>query len=123
MKSTFCPRCQQQVDSQAVTCPNCRTELKAFGHPGVPLHRAIGDRYLCDTCTYHLDDSCTYPQRPLAKECTLYDNWEEREQERVAASRKPTWDEQLRSWCDRNQGLLLMVGLFMICLIVVVSSS
>lgn len=46
--------------------------LKAYGHPGIPLHRASGDVPLCESCTYHADDTCTFPQRPHARECTLY---------------------------------------------------
>ncbi|MBD2180682.1 zinc ribbon domain-containing protein [Planktothrix sp. FACHB-1355] len=69
-----CPRCHQPVPTQAVTCPHCREILKAYGHPGIPLHRATGDEYLCTSCTYHTDDTCNYPQRPFARECTLYDN-------------------------------------------------
>jgi len=70
----YCPRCQQSVDSQAIACPHCRSLLKAHGHPGIPLHRASGQEFLCQSCRYHLDDSCTFPQRPYAKECTLYRN-------------------------------------------------
>ena len=69
-----CPRCRQSVDSQAINCPYCRTPLKAHGHPGIPLYRAEGEAYLCDSCAYHADDSCNYPQRPYAQECTLYQN-------------------------------------------------
>jgi hypothetical protein len=39
-----CPRCHQSINPQAVTCPYCRTPLKAYGHPGIPLHRATGER-------------------------------------------------------------------------------
>jgi len=67
-----CPKCHQAIDSQTVTCPRCFTVLKAYGHPGIPLHRATGAASLCLTCTYHADDTCTYPQRPYARECTMY---------------------------------------------------
>ena len=67
-----CPRCHQSIDAQAVSCPYCRTHLKAYGHPGIPLHRASGEESLCQSCTYHADDTCTFTQRPHAKECTLY---------------------------------------------------
>ncbi|NJK37034.1 MAG: zinc ribbon domain-containing protein [Oscillatoriales cyanobacterium RM2_1_1] len=67
-----CPRCQQLVNPQAVNCPHCKLQLKAFGHPGIPLHRATGETSLCETCLYHHDDSCNFPQRPFARECTLY---------------------------------------------------
>lgn len=67
MKTTLCPRCHQSIDSQAVACPYCRIEIKAFGHPGIPLHRAEGTSFLCNSCTYHADDSCNFPQRPYAQ--------------------------------------------------------
>jgi hypothetical protein len=114
----FCPRCQQQVDSQAITCPYCRTELKAFGHPGIPLHRAAKNEYLCDTCTYHIDDSCNYPQRPTAKECTLYQNFEEYQ---VQQQQNPSSDK-IQDWARRNQTLLLFVALFAVCLLIAIST-
>ena len=67
-----CPRCHQTVDSQAIACPYCGVSLKAFGHPGIPLYQAEGEEYLCNNCLYHLDDSCNFPQRPYAKNCTLF---------------------------------------------------
>ncbi|NEP17937.1 MAG: zinc ribbon domain-containing protein [Leptolyngbya sp. SIO4C1] len=69
-----CPRCDQTVAADAVVCPHCRLELKAYGHPGMTLYRAEQDTYLCDTCRYHLDDTCNFPQRPTAKTCTLYED-------------------------------------------------
>ncbi|MBD2100899.1 zinc ribbon domain-containing protein [Leptolyngbya sp. FACHB-261] len=67
-----CPRCHQPVSSTDVTCPVCSETLKAHGHPGMPLHRAERGAFLCDTCVYQADDSCTFPQRPQALSCTLY---------------------------------------------------
>lgn len=67
-----CPNCNQPLESGAIACPYCRTELKAYGHPGIPLYRADAAEFLCTTCIYHQDDSCTFPQRPYAKTCTLY---------------------------------------------------
>jgi len=67
-----CPRCRQTVDAQSIRCGYCGLTLKAFGHPGIPLHRAAEGDSLCATCTYDLDDSCTFPQRPSARTCTLY---------------------------------------------------
>ncbi len=67
-----CPHCQKPIDSHAIVCPHCRTTLKAFGHPGVPLHQARGAESLCDRCSYHADDSCNFPQRPHARTCTLF---------------------------------------------------
>jgi hypothetical protein len=134
----FCPRCQQKVDSQAIACPYCRAELKAFGHPGIPLHRAAANEYLCKTCTYHLDDSCNYPQRPLAKACTLYENFEERQNEnrrlssidmssryRKLRDRRSLIPEAYRisNWSRRNQTLLLFLGLFLICVLITILTS
>lgn len=67
-----CPRCKQPVDSQAVICPHCKNTLKAFGHPGIPLYQSRDDSFLCDRCSYHLDDTCNFPKRPYAKSCTLF---------------------------------------------------
>ncbi|MBT9317020.1 zinc ribbon domain-containing protein [Leptothoe spongobia] len=67
-----CPQCNQSISANTITCSYCGLELKAHGHPGIDLHRAQGDAYLCDSCTYHQDDSCTFPQRPQATTCTLY---------------------------------------------------
>lgn len=67
-----CHHCQKPVEHSTVVCPHCRTTLKAFGHPGVPLHRASGSESLCTRCRYHDDDSCTFPQRPHATTCTLF---------------------------------------------------
>jgi hypothetical protein len=67
-----CPRCRHLVEAQAINCGHCGLTLKAHGHPGIPLHRATGAVSLCTTCAYHADDSCTFPQRPIAQTCTLY---------------------------------------------------
>ncbi|NJN22346.1 MAG: zinc ribbon domain-containing protein [Leptolyngbya sp. RL_3_1] len=67
-----CPRCRHLVEAQAIHCGHCGLTLKAHGHPGIPLHRATGAVSLCTTCAYHADDSCTFPQRPVAQTCKLY---------------------------------------------------
>jgi hypothetical protein len=118
-----CPRCQQIVDSQAITCPNCRTTLKAYGHPGIPLHRASGNEYLCDTCTYHADDTCNFPQRPYAKDCTLYQNMEESKLELKQQLSQKSFTATVRNWIKRNQGLLLLLGLVLICLFIALSTT
>ncbi|WP_445634241.1 hypothetical protein [Nostoc sp. DSM 114161] len=123
MATVSCPRCHQQIESQAISCPYCRITLKAYGHPGIPLHRATGDGYLCDTCTYHADDSCNFPQRPYAKDCTLYQNIEETkldlEQQRYSKSFAVT----VKTWLQRNQALLLLLALLLLCLLFVISTS
>ena len=110
MKTELCPRCHQSIDSQGVACPYCRIEIKAFGHPGIPLHRAEGESFLCNSCTYHADDTCNFPQRPYAQECTLYEDVD-----KIIPSPKPQ-RRNLKSWLRRNQGLLLLLGLLLISL-------
>lgn len=126
MDTATCPHCKQPVNSQAVTCPFCRTQLKAYGHPGIPLHQAAGaDQYLCDTCTYHADDTCNYPQRPYAKKCILYQNLEERNLDLLSQNQKPSLSVSvsLKNWIRRNQSLLLILGLLLICFILVLLRS
>ncbi|MEO1210622.1 MAG: zinc ribbon domain-containing protein [Cyanobacteria bacterium J06638_20] len=108
-----CPRCQQVVDPQAIVCPFCKVELKAHGHPGIELHRATKDSYLCDNCTYHADDTCNFTKRPYAKDCTLY-----RHVDAPIASApvyKPSF--HLKTWFRRNTtwlllGLLIAISIF-----------
>jgi hypothetical protein len=109
-----CPRCHQPVDVQAIACPHCRLPLKAFGHPGIPLHRADREDYLCPTCLYHADDTCNFPQRPYAKDCTLYVN--QSQQLRQVTPYKPKWTSLARSWFSRNAvwltvGMLLLISI------------
>jgi hypothetical protein len=118
LATVSCPRCHQLVDSQAVTCPHCRTTLKAFGHPGIPLHRATGKEYLCDTCTYHADDSCNFPQRPYAKECTLYQNIEESKLQLQQQRENTSFSTTVKNWIKRNQALFMLVSLVLVCLLI-----
>lgn len=94
-----CPRCQQNVSSQAITCPYCYNQLKAYGHPGIPLHQAQGDSFLCDTCAYHQDDSCNFPKRPHAKTCTLYqDITQLPAQSETKIQQSSSWLKYLQFW-------------------------
>jgi hypothetical protein len=107
-----CPTCHQSVSSKAVTCPHCRTVLKAYGHPGITLHRAVGDTPLCESCTYHADDTCNFPQRPGAKECTLYDNVNQRQVEpEKLYNTRPDFVQSIRFCCQRHPTLLGLLGL------------
>lgn len=108
-----CPRCHQPIDAQAIACPYCRTPLKAFGHPGIPLHRAEGETVLCQSCQYDADDTCNFPQRPHARECTLY---VDRHQSIVAPAYKPRFS--LGGWLQRNAALLVVIGLIVISLMI-----
>lgn len=118
-----CPRCHQPVNSQAVTCPHCGNQLKAYGHPGIPLHRATGKEYLCDTCTYHADDTCNFPQRPFAKECILYQNIEESKQELQQQRYTSSFGATVKSWMRRNQALVLLLVLLFVCLMIALSTT
>lgn len=115
----FCPNCHQSIDSQAVKCPHCRTELKAYGHPGMPLYQAGQEGFLCDNCVYHVDDSCDFPQRPYAKTCTLYQS---PERPRVESSVRPLYPtdplKKIKVWCFRHRGILLIIGLIIVSLII-----
>lgn len=98
------------VSTEAIACPHCGVTLKAYGHPGVLLYRAAEQQVLCETCTYDADDSCTFPQRPHAKECTLYHN---RFQPAVTAEYRPGVWNSVTAWIRRNTfwvGLLLLLA-------------
>lgn len=113
-----CPHCHQAVDSQAIACPHCRTALKAHGHPGIPLYRAEGQTYLCDTCTYHEDDTCNFPQRPYAKECTLYhDRLQPIATVKARTTRRYTKLPSVRG----NEGWLVLAGLLIVSLLIALS--
>lgn len=103
-----CPRCHQSVAADAITCGFCRLELKAHGHPGIELHRST-DGYLCDRCSYHKDDSCTFPQRPLAQTCTLFDDNQ---------AEPPATVAYVIPWWRRHSGWLLLGGLVLLSLLV-----
>lgn len=95
----LCPRCRYSVEAQAIRCGHCSLTLKAYGHPGIPLHRATEDTSLCMTCAYHADDSCTFPKRPLAQTCTIYQAMEAPGS--VAPSKSPQpqgWSKQVWPW-------------------------
>lgn len=66
-----CPRCGYRITSQTLVCPSCGLKLKD-NHPGIPIYYAAGAEPLCETCTYHADDTCNLPKRPFATDCTLY---------------------------------------------------
>lgn len=110
-----CPKCHQTVDSQALECPYCRTLLKAHGHPGMKLYRATGDEPLCLTCVYHDDDSCNFPKRPYAMDCTLY-----RDRAQLVMPPAPGYTPafQLKTWLSRNLVWLVLIGLVLISLLV-----
>ena len=109
-----CPRCHQSVDPQAIACPYCRCVLKAHGHPGIPLYRAEGEESLCQTCVYDADDTCTFPQRPDARECTLYSS---QAQILIPANINSSRIWFGRTWLHRNLVWLVLIGLAVIALL------
>ena len=88
--------------------------LKAYGHPGITLHRATGDVPLCDSCTYHEDDSCTFPKRPYAKECTLY---QDRALKDLYQKPQQKTSPSITLWLQRNRILLVLIGLILVSFI------
>ncbi len=110
-----CPRCHQFVNTEAITCPYCKTPLKAYGHPGITLHRAIGDQPLCESCTYHVDDTCTFPQRPHAMECTLYNDISQPQlpTDQIYKPRRSLL-QSVKFWGQRNPGLLALLALLVV---------
>ncbi len=110
-----CPKCHQAVDTQALECPYCRTPLKAHGHPGMTLYQATGKEPLCLTCVYHEDDTCTFPKRPFAMDCTLYCD---RTQSSTPATPGYSSSFQLRLWFKRNLTWIILVGLILLSLII-----
>jgi len=112
-----CSKCHQAVDSQALECPYCRTALKAYGHPGMKLYRATGDEPLCLTCVYHEDDSCNFPKRPYAMDCTLY---RDRSQPLVTTTPGYSPSFQLKTWFSRNLVWVVVIGLILLSLLIAV---
>jgi hypothetical protein len=110
-----CPRCQQPIKPQAITCPHCRLVLKAHGHPGIPVHRATGEAPLCDSCVYHADDTCNYPQRPHARECTLYQDINAPKMEV-----KPQPNQSFQFWFKRNLLWILLLTLLLISFLITI---
>lgn len=111
---SICHHCHQPVDSRAIACPHCRTPFKAFGHPGIPLYQTTGEEYLCNSCIYHLDDTCNFPQRPYAKDCTLYHNQSEPLVPPVNSENHSGWPQTFPIWFQRNIVWWLLLGLIII---------
>lgn len=105
-----CPYCHQAVEDQAIACPHCHCQLKAHGHPGIPLHRATDQAYLCQTCRYEADDTCTFPQRPYARTCTLYRDQAAAPSNSNPYAPYPLWRRRLWVW-------VALVALFALALV------
>ncbi|OUC13505.1 MAG: hypothetical protein B0A82_17055 [Alkalinema sp. CACIAM 70d] len=108
-----CPKCHQLIRSNEIQCPHCGATLKAFGHAGIDLFHAVGDAPLCETCTYHLDNTCTYTKRPTARECTLYQDVHQ-----PLPPAKPKAPAPFSpAWLRQNSGLVAIAGLILISLL------
>ena len=79
------------------------------------LYQATDGQPLCITCTYHADDTCNFPKRPLAMDCTLYDDMRKPV---TASSKGYTGSFRFQSWVKRKAGLLALIGLVLISLLV-----
>ncbi|HLO51092.1 MAG TPA: zinc ribbon domain-containing protein [Kamptonema sp.] len=112
-----CPRCSQKYDASAIACPHCQTPLKAYGHPGIPLHRSQDGEYLCTSCLYHEDDTCNFPQRPFAKDCTLYHDRSEPILSSPTAYISGGWLQNLKNWCQRNIVWVILLSLVIVSLL------
>ncbi|NES17477.1 MAG: hypothetical protein F6K41_00470 [Symploca sp. SIO3E6] len=116
-----CPSCHQPINSNAIACPHCGMTFKAYGHPGITLHRAMGEEYLCGSCTYHEDDTCNFPQRPYAKECTLYQDISQPQNEPIYAPRYGLI-KSIKLWCQRHPALLGIIVLVAVSFLLALSS-
>ncbi|MGF1521321.1 MAG: zinc ribbon domain-containing protein [Leptolyngbyaceae cyanobacterium] len=112
-----CPRCQSYIEVTDIVCPHCRLELKAHGHPGIELHRAAGEAILCTSCAYQEDDSCTLPQRPHAKTCTLYQSINATDE---VIDYKPQ-SSSLRLIWQRHRTLIIVLAIFGVSILIAVS--
>ncbi len=121
-----CPRCQQSVDSQAIACPACGTLLKAYGHPGISLHQATDGAALCESCLYHQDDTCNFPKRPYARQCTLYqplapaaDALRSDRPSPASGAKGLFQGDRVQSWIQEHSRALLWIGLAVVSILVV----
>lgn len=76
------------------------------------LYQANQGKPLCLTCQYHEDDTCNFPKRPTAMNCTLYRDVNLP----IAAAYQPPFS--LKAWINRHLvwialALLLLVSFLM----------
>lgn len=113
-----CPKCNQPIKPGTITCPHCRSEVKAFGHPGIPLYRSVAGEFLCESCTYHHDDTCNFPQRPYAESCTLYDDISQ-EKNFKQPGKVISFSQKMQFWLKRNATTLSIVALLFLSFLLV----
>lgn len=81
----------------------------------MPLHRAIDGEPLCLTCAYHADDTCTFPKRPNAMDCTLYTD---RAQPMSLSPQYPR-NFSIQAWLKRHSGWVALLALLLLSLVLV----
>ncbi|HBE19062.1 MAG TPA: hypothetical protein DDW51_16020, partial [Cyanobacteria bacterium UBA11367] len=103
--------------------PHCGTVLKAYGHPGITLHRAEEDNFLCQTCAYHADDTCNFPKRPHAKDCTLYQDVSKPQLDaNPIYTPRSNLLQSIKFWFQRNPALVALFVLISASLLLAVIS-
>ncbi|MEM6836900.1 MAG: zinc ribbon domain-containing protein [Cyanobacteria bacterium P01_C01_bin.120] len=116
----LCPRCDHQVKPTDLVCGRCRLQLKAHGHPSIELYRTTTGDVLCQTCTYDADDTCTFPQRPGAQTCTLYQSVTAEAARIEESKRSPTHATSLPLFWRRYRLWLIFLAIFGVSLLLTV---
>lgn len=116
----ICPRCESQVKPTDLSCGYCGLQLKAHGHPSIELHRTQKGEVLCDTCAYHADDTCTFPQRPHAVTCTLYQSVTAETNREKGDQRSPAPAPSLKLFWQRYRIWLILLAIFGVSLMLTV---
>lgn len=116
----LCPRCENQVKPTDLVCSRCRLQLKAHGHPSIELHQTSTGEVLCKTCAYDADDTCTFPQRPYAKTCTLYQSITAEAERAKGELRSPPPTPTLSLIWQRHKVWIILLAIFGISLLLTV---
>jgi hypothetical protein len=116
----ICPRCKHAVKSIDLACGRCGLQLKAHGHPNIELHQTLSDEVLCKTCAYDADDSCTFPQRPYAQTCTLYQSIAAEVERERGKTKLPPSSPSLSMFWQRYKVWLILLLIFGISLVLTV---
>jgi hypothetical protein len=75
------------------------------------LFRSQGKEPLCVSCAYHEDDTCNFPKRPNAMDCTLYRDRAQPSQPLTSGYSRGC---QIKTWFKRNTGLIALLGLILL---------
>jgi hypothetical protein len=82
------------------------------------LHHAKGAAPLCVSCLYDADDTCTLPQRPEARTCTLYQNRAQLEAVNPLHRQQISLSQRLR-WIWQQYGTWLgLAGLVIVSILI-----